>query len=95
MRSRWVLFVPLAIMALLFGAEVDSELERGRELQAGIPAEEELQLPARDTRNIKKAQEKELKTIEEGRAIRERAERDSDDARYAGSTANDTSPGRK
>ena len=32
---------------LLFGAEVNAELERGRELEAGQPAEEEIQLPRR------------------------------------------------
>lgn len=32
---------------LLFGAEVNAELERGRELEAGQPAEEEIQLPHR------------------------------------------------
>lgn len=30
---------------LLFGAEVNAELERGRELEAGQPAEEDIQLP--------------------------------------------------
>jgi membrane protein len=34
-------------LALLFGAEFDAELERSRELAAGLPAEESLQLPAR------------------------------------------------
>jgi membrane protein len=61
-------------LALLFGAELDSELERGRELEAGIPAEEDLQLPVRDTRGIKKARKKEQKDIARGRAIREQAE---------------------
>jgi len=32
---------------LLLGAEVNAELERERELQAGLPAEEEIQLPPR------------------------------------------------
>jgi membrane protein len=32
---------------ILFGAEVNAELERGRELEAGQPAEEEIQLPHR------------------------------------------------
>ena len=32
---------------LLFGAEVNAELERGRELQAGQPAEQDIQLPHR------------------------------------------------
>src|SRR5215212_3114984 len=35
---------------LLFGAEVNAELERGRELEAGQPAEEDIQLPHRRRR---------------------------------------------
>lgn len=66
-----LLYLWLTNLALLFGAEVDSELERGRQLQAGIAAEEELQLPARDTRNIRKAEEKEAKDVAQGRRIRE------------------------
>jgi membrane protein len=34
-------------LALLLGAELNSELERGRELDAGLPAEQDLQLPPR------------------------------------------------
>ncbi len=71
-----LLWLWITNLALLLGAEIDSELERGRELQAGIPAEEELQLPARDTRGIEKAREKEKADIERGRDIRERAERE-------------------
>jgi membrane protein len=89
-----LLWLWITNLALLFGAEVDSELERGRELQAGIPAEEELQLPARDTRNIEKSREKEQKDIDMGRAIREEAERDGRGTEYADS-AQDTSRGRK
>ncbi|MGH2837396.1 MAG: YihY/virulence factor BrkB family protein [Thermoleophilaceae bacterium] len=37
----------LSNLALLFGAEFDAELERSRELEAGLPAEETLQLPER------------------------------------------------
>lgn len=66
-----LLYLWITNLALLFGAELDSELERGRQLQAGMPAEEELQLPARDTRNIKRAQKKEHKDIALGRRIRE------------------------
>ncbi|KRF30571.1 YihY/virulence factor BrkB family protein [Nocardioides sp. Soil805] len=69
-----LLYLWLTNLALLFGAEVDSELERGRQLQAGIAAEEELQLPARDTRNIRKAEEKEAADIAQGRRIREQHE---------------------
>lgn len=70
-----LVFLWLTNVALLLGAEIDSELERGRQLQAGIPAESELQLPARDTRNIEKAAEKEEKDAAQGRRIRERASR--------------------
>jgi membrane protein len=56
--------------ALLFGAEVDAEVERGRQLQAGIPAEEAIQLPPRDTRASEKKQKKEQEDIEQARALR-------------------------
>jgi membrane protein len=42
----WIFLINLA---LLLGAEFNTELERGRELQAGIQAEVQLQLPPRDT----------------------------------------------
>jgi membrane protein len=69
-----LLWLWITNLALLFGAELDAELERGRQLQAGIAAEQELQLPARDTRNIDKAREKEEKDVARGRAIREQAD---------------------
>jgi membrane protein len=69
-----LLWLWITNLALLFGAELDSELERGRQLQAGIAAEEELQLPARDTRGIRKARKKEQKDLARGRAIREQAD---------------------
>jgi len=68
-----LLWLWITNLALLFGAELDSELERGRQLQAGLAAEEELQLPARDTRGIEKAKKKEQKDLAQGRAIREQA----------------------
>ncbi len=68
-----LLFLWITNLALLFGAELDAELERGRQLQAGIAAEEELQLPARDTRNILKARKKRDKDIALGRKIRRQA----------------------
>ncbi|GGI47841.1 membrane protein [Agromyces flavus] len=67
----FLLWLWIANNALLFGAEFDAELERGRELEAGIPAEERIQLPPRDTRKIDKAEEKEKEDIELGRKIRE------------------------
>ena len=67
----FLLWLWLTNLALLFGAELDAELERGRELQAGVAAEESVQLPARDTRNIEKAEAKEEKHVERGRKLRE------------------------
>ena len=71
--------------ALLFGAEVDAEVERGRELQAGLPAEEAIQLPPRDTRASEKKQKKEKEDVESARALRlsRGKEDDPDDVRGA------------
>ena len=65
-----LLWLWITNIALLLGAEIDSEMERGRELQAGMPAEKHLQLPARDTRNIEKAEQKEAEDVERGRELR-------------------------
>ena len=67
----FLLWLWITNLALLFGAELDAELERGRQLQAGIAAEETVQLPPRDTRNIKKAEAKEEKAVAQGRKLRE------------------------
>ncbi len=40
-------------LAVLFGAELNAELERSRELEAGEPAEEEIQLEPRDAPKAK------------------------------------------
>ena len=55
---------------LLFGAEIDSEVERSRQLQAGMAAEEELLLPLRDTTKSDAAQEAQEGVLEEARALR-------------------------
>ena len=68
-----LLFLWITNLALLFGAELDAELERGRQLQAGIAAEEQIQLPAKDTQNIKKTRRKRLKDVALGRKIRREA----------------------
>ncbi|MCI9859137.1 YihY/virulence factor BrkB family protein [Microbacterium proteolyticum] len=66
----FLLWLWIANLALLFGAEFDAELERGRQLQAGIAAEKDIQLPARDTRKSDKQQQKERDDVDEGRRIR-------------------------
>jgi membrane protein len=70
----FLLWLWIANMALLFGAEFDAETERGRQLQAGIAAEEDIQLPPRDTAKSEKAARKEEKDIADARKLREHAE---------------------
>ena len=72
----FLLWLWLTNLALLFGAELDSETERGRQLQAGIKAEETLQLPPRDTKASDKTAKKDDKELAEARAIRTSAEPD-------------------
>lgn len=78
-----LLYVWITNLALLFGAELDAELERGRQLQAGIAAEENLQLPPRDTAQIKKARAQHDKDVALGRRLRRssaaRQEQNSED----------------
>lgn len=74
----FLLWLWLTNLALLFGAELDAELERGRELQAGVRAEETIQLPAKDTRTSDKAAEKERREVERGRRLRLSRGRDED-----------------
>ena len=69
-----LLWLWIANIALLFGAELDSELERGRELQGGNRRRAGAAAPARDTRNSEKARKKEHQDIERGRRIREAAD---------------------
>lgn len=66
-------------MSLLFGAEFDAEMERGRQLQAGIKAEETIQLPPRDTKRSEKLQKQEDEDIRHGRELRESHSGDDND----------------
>lgn len=79
----FLLWLWITNLALMFGAEFDSELERSRELQAGIRAADELQLPPRDTRRIERRQEKAQRARERAEALRRRsiAEQDHDASR--------------
>lgn len=66
----FLLWLWLTNLALLFGAELDAEMERGRQLQAGVPAEQELQLPPRDTRATDKKAAKDDQDVAQGRELR-------------------------
>ncbi|ROP65186.1 membrane protein [Curtobacterium sp. PhB130] len=72
----FLLWIWITNNALLFGAEFDAELERSRQLQAGIRAEEDIQLPERDTRQIAKQDEKHAQDVLEGIKIRDSAGRE-------------------
>lgn len=74
-------------MSLLFGAEFDAEMERGRQLQAGIKAEETIQLPPRDTKKSEKLQAQEEEDIRHGRELREKyaAQQDGQNGGVVGS----------
>lgn len=74
-----LLWLYIINIILLFGAELDSELERGRQLQAGIAAEEEIQLPARDTKASDKKDKKYQEDIQQARSLRESAGQTQDD----------------
>lgn len=66
-----LLWLWIANLALLYGAEFDAETERGRQLQAGIEAEETLQLPPRGTAVSDKKAAQRAKDVREGRLLRE------------------------
>ncbi|WP_262849818.1 YihY/virulence factor BrkB family protein [Mumia quercus] len=67
----FLLWLWITNLALLFGAELDAELERGRQLQGGIAAEETIQLPPRDTKKSDKAAAKHEEDVARGRRLRE------------------------
>ncbi|MCU1418459.1 MAG: YihY/virulence factor BrkB family protein [Schumannella sp.] len=66
----FLLWVWISNVALLFGAELDAELERGRELQAGIEAEDTIQLPPRDTKQSDKKRKQHEDDLAQGRRLR-------------------------
>jgi membrane protein len=85
----FLLWLWLTNLALLLGAEIDAELERARELAAGIRAERRLQLPMRDSSGADKADEKHAERVAEGRRLRLEAAANS-----ASEDANGATPGR-
>jgi membrane protein len=82
----FLLWLWITNLALLFGAELDAEVERGRQLQGGIEAEKTIQLPPRDTRASEKKQAKQEEDVRLGRALRQsrgaekKTEKTDDDA---------------
>ena len=68
----FLLWIWIANVALLLGAELDSEVERARELAAGIDAAVELRLPLKSDKAILKAQNAAAGDILAAREIRRR-----------------------
>ncbi|WP_431797300.1 YihY/virulence factor BrkB family protein [Microbacterium kunmingense] len=66
----FLIWLFLVNAALLLGVELNAEVERGRELQAGIPAEGGIQVPVRDTTAIERRQRSRAITHEHGRMLR-------------------------
>jgi membrane protein len=73
-----LLWLFLSNWVLVFGAEVDAEIVRVRQLEAGIVAEEAVQLPLRSTyRNLRLATHL-AEDVSRGRALREDADRSAE-----------------
>jgi membrane protein len=66
----FLLWIWISNNALLFGVELDSELERGRQLQGGIAAEENLKLPPRGTKKSEKMADQRAADILHGYRLR-------------------------
>lgn len=67
----FLLWLWITNLALLFGAEIDAEVERARQLQEGIAAEQDIQLPVRDTRRSVKTDARHERTITRSRELRQ------------------------
>ena len=66
----FLLWLWITNLALLFGAELDAEMERGRQLQAGIGAERDIQLPLRDTKLVHKRERQEEQDVARAQELR-------------------------
>jgi membrane protein len=89
----FLLWLWVTNVALVFGAELDAEIERARQLLAGIPAEESLQLPLRDRSALEKRVRREARAIAVGRALRLRAQARAGEERPAGRDVPGPPPG--
>jgi membrane protein len=70
-------------IVLLLGAEVNAEVERARQLQAGMAAERHIQLPPWDTAKVEKMKRTRTQLESEGRALRMTHQEDVTADRYA------------
>ncbi len=75
-----LLWLYLSNLVVVFGAEVDAEIVRVRQLVAGIRSEDQIQLPLRDTRRIETLDKWQKTDRRNGRLLREREDRRRDSA---------------
>ncbi|HMH58251.1 MAG TPA: YihY/virulence factor BrkB family protein, partial [Galbitalea sp.] len=75
-----LLWLYLSNLVVVFGAEVDAEIVRVRQLVAGIRSEDQIQLPLRDTRRIETLEKWQKTDQRNGRLLREREDRSRDSA---------------
>lgn len=66
----FLLWLWITNIAMLFGAELDAELLRTRQLKSGLPAERLILLPARDDAGIEKKQDKDEAQVEHAIGLR-------------------------
>ena len=66
----FLLWIWLSNLAMLFGAVLDTEVERARQLRSGIPAEQHVQLSLRDDRLIDKNREQRARDFRASAAMR-------------------------
>lgn len=59
-------------LTLVFGAEFDAQVERARELEAGVPAERKIQLEPRNTEASDRAARSRERSIRDGERLRRR-----------------------
>jgi membrane protein len=71
----FLLWIWLSNLAMLFGAVLDTEVERARQLRAGIAAEDHVQLPLRDDRLIEKNREQRAADVRASAAMRTQVSR--------------------
>jgi membrane protein len=68
----FLLWLWIANVVLLLGAELDSEIERARELVSGIEADVEIKLPLKSTKALAKAEDASAGDVLAARAVRRR-----------------------
>ncbi|MDQ0745668.1 membrane protein [Clavibacter sp. B3I6] len=76
-----LLWLYIGNLSLVLGGELDVEILRARQLQAGIAAEQALRLPVRDTTRAERLARRRALLEDEGRRLREARVGSADDAR--------------